>query len=149
MNGSSYGFFPSSRGLKQGDPLSPILFIIAVEVLSRSLNKLSEDAQFKGFGMPKWSEKVNHLSYIDDTILFCLGQKKSIKKMMKVLNSYKKISGQLINLNKSFIYLHEKIPIAMTNRIRWWIGIGMGSFPFIWGIQIFMGEKRSVILRSW
>lgn len=48
-------------GLKQGDPLSPILFVIAAEVLSRGLNKLHEHLEFKGFGMPKLSPEINHL----------------------------------------------------------------------------------------
>jgi len=70
VNGISHGFFRSTTGLKQGDPLSPTLFIIAAEVLSRGLNKLHEDRRYRGYGMPKWSPKINHLSYADDTILF-------------------------------------------------------------------------------
>lgn len=50
VNGKSYGFFNSSRSLKQRDLLSPTLFIIVAEVLSRSLNKLSEDPKFIGYG---------------------------------------------------------------------------------------------------
>lgn len=66
----------STRGLKQGGLLSPIFFIIAAEVLSRGLNKLNEDEGFKGYGLPKWSPRINHLVYVDDIILFCLGEKR-------------------------------------------------------------------------
>jgi len=45
VNGKSFGFFQSSRGVKQGDPLSPNLFIIVVEVLSRGLNKMNEEGR--------------------------------------------------------------------------------------------------------
>ena len=72
LNGKVFGFFKSSRGLKQGDPLSPTLFIIETEVLTRSLNSSFEDTNFKGFVMPKWTPQINHLSYVDHTILFLL-----------------------------------------------------------------------------
>lgn len=130
MNGKNYEFFHSTRGLKQGDPVSPTLFIIAAEVLARSLNLLNEDPNFIGYGLPKWSEKINHLSYADDTILFCSGHKGSIKKMMTVLRRYEKCSGQLINLNKSFLYLHEKVQLVDRNRLKKLTGIAIGSFPF-------------------
>ena len=72
MNGKAFGLFQSSRGLKEGDPFSHTLSIIAIEVLTRILNCSFEHCDFKGFGMRKWSSQINHLSYVDDTILFLL-----------------------------------------------------------------------------
>lgn len=62
INGQQHSFFKSTRGLKQGDPLSPTLFIIAAEVLARGLNNLHKDERYRGFGLPKWSTPINHLS---------------------------------------------------------------------------------------
>lgn len=50
INGQSHGFFHSTIGVKQGDPLSTPLFILTVEVLTRALSSLFEDSQFVGFG---------------------------------------------------------------------------------------------------
>lgn len=62
--------------------------------------------------MPKWSLKINHLLYADDTILFCSGSGHlGMKKMIRILREYEKVSGQLINLDKSLFYLHEETGI--------------------------------------
>lgn len=118
VNGNSFEFVHSLRGLKQRDPLFLTLFIIPAEVLSRSLNRLNEDNEFIDFKLSKWSEKINHSSYADITILFCPGHKGSVKKMMKVLQKYEKVSDQLINLSKNFIYLHERVLVANKQILR-------------------------------
>lgn len=69
INSIRHGFFKSSRGLKQGDPLSPSLFIIGAELLSRMLDHLPMD-NFIPFCIDTGSPIITHLSYTDDTILF-------------------------------------------------------------------------------
>nr|XP_016473115.1 PREDICTED: uncharacterized protein LOC107795061 [Nicotiana tabacum] len=70
INGQPYGFFKSTRGIKQSYPLSPTLFILAAEALSRGLNSLHLNLYLCGFGLPKWSPRINHLAYADNTIIF-------------------------------------------------------------------------------
>lgn len=70
INRTRKSFFTSSQGLKQGDPLSPSLFIIAVEVLSGSLNQLHFDPNFTPFYMQHRGPKINHLAYADDILIF-------------------------------------------------------------------------------
>lgn len=55
--------------------------------------------------MPKWSPKINHLAYADDTILFYSRESKSVRLVMTILGTYEQMSGQLINKNK-FFFLH-------------------------------------------
>lgn len=55
VNGQATGFFQSTRGVKQGDPLSPTLFLLSAEVLSRALSSLFDDNTYIGYGMPKWT----------------------------------------------------------------------------------------------
>lgn len=103
---------------QQGDPLSPTLFVIAAEALSRGLNALNRHEKFKGFGLPKWSTTINHLAYADDTIPFVSAEKKSTKLMNKVLNKYESASGQMINLSKSDFMFMKKNPgiVAMIKK---------------------------------
>ncbi|XP_019225233.1 PREDICTED: uncharacterized protein LOC109206828 [Nicotiana attenuata] len=85
----------SSRGVKQGDPLSPTLFILAAEALSRGLNSLHLNLYFCGYGLPKWSPKINHLAYADDTIIFTLSDATSLRLVMEILQAYEVVSGSV------------------------------------------------------
>ena len=73
FNGSPTGFFQSSRGLRQGDPLSPYLFVIGMEALSCLLKRVVEDNFISGcrfWGRDGGDIVISHLLYADDTIIF-------------------------------------------------------------------------------
>ena len=74
INGSLVDFFGSSRGLRQGGLLSPMLFLIMMEVFSRMLRKVEGVGLIHGFKAESrrgGGECVSHLLFVDDTILFC------------------------------------------------------------------------------
>ena len=74
VNGSPMGFFGSPRGLHQGDSLSPLLFLLVMEVLSRLLKRTEEGGFLRGFQANSHSQgglHISHLLFADDTILFC------------------------------------------------------------------------------
>ncbi|XP_059284936.1 uncharacterized protein LOC132038264 [Lycium ferocissimum] len=142
INGQQQGFFQSTRGVKQGDPLSPTLFILAAEVLSRSSNT-SPKARFKGFGMPKWSPKVNHLAYADDMIIFTSADVVSLQMIMGILKNYEQTSGQKINLDKSAIYMHKNVTGDISITIEIYGGINRKEFPFMYlGCPIYHCRRK-------
>ncbi|XP_070007918.1 uncharacterized protein [Nicotiana sylvestris] len=118
INGQPNGFFKSSRGVKQGDPLSQTLFILAAEAISRGLNSLHTNLYFCGFGMPKWSPKINYLSYADDTIIFCSSDETLLRLVMEVLQAYESSSGQLVNKTKSATYLNHLTYNEVINKVE-------------------------------
>ena len=74
VNGSLESFFGSSRGLRQGDPLSLLLFLLIIEVLSRLLKKIEKSNLIWGFyvgAVNSVGVRISHLLFADDTILFC------------------------------------------------------------------------------
>lgn len=109
LNVHSKGFFRSSRGVKQGDPLSPNLFILAAEVMSRALNYLIQREELKCYGMPRGSRKVNHLAFADDMIIICKAEVRTMQLITETLKKYEDISGQNVNKEKSTIYLHHNV----------------------------------------
>ncbi|XP_019263897.1 PREDICTED: uncharacterized protein LOC109241591 [Nicotiana attenuata] len=115
VNGSKWGFFHSTRGLKQGDPLAPALFIIGAELLSRMLNIINHDQLFNGFYMERRGPQLNHLSFADNIIIFTYGKRSSLQKIMWILNNYESTSGQQINRHKSHFMTS---PCAFSSAVR-------------------------------
>lgn len=108
MNGQVHGFFQSSRGLRQGDPLATSLFLLAEEVLSRGLCKLYQEGAVMPYRVPRRCQPISHLLFADDTIIFCNGSKRSLKNRMTFLQSYEQASGQLVSRDKSCFITSSK-----------------------------------------
>ncbi|XP_059292598.1 uncharacterized protein LOC132046072 [Lycium ferocissimum] len=145
FNGKARGFFHSTRGVKQGDPLSLALFILTAEVLSRALNSLHDNSLYVGYGLPKWSANINHLAYADDTIIFASAERNSLKMIMDILRDYEAISGQLINIEKSAFYMYHKVADRVMQDVQQVTGFTKGQFPFKYlGCPIFHARRKKV-----
>ncbi|XP_060212008.1 uncharacterized protein LOC132639585 [Lycium barbarum] len=143
LNGQAHGFFHSTRGVKQRDPLSPALFILSAEVLSRALNSLFENNEFRSYGMPKWSANLNHLAYADDTIIFSSANARSLELIMEVLQAYEQVSGQLINKGKRSFHVHSKVSNGLIQQVETITGFKRGTFPFTYlGCPVTHSRKR-------
>lgn len=70
VNGSPQGSVSPSRGIRQGDPLSPYIFILCTEVLSSLCDKALLDGSLSGVRVSRGSPTINHLLFADDTMFF-------------------------------------------------------------------------------
>lgn len=96
INGSPHGRIFPQRGLRQGDPLSPYLFIICSEILSRLFARKEEEGSFRGIKIAVEYPPVTHLLFADDLIVFTKAEHKDANAVMDVLEVYKQWSGQEI-----------------------------------------------------
>ena len=71
INGEPTGFIIQSQGIKQGDPLSPYLFLLYVEGLSSLIRKAIENHHLKGVVSCNGGVKISHLLFADNSLLFC------------------------------------------------------------------------------
>lgn len=102
INGEPHGFFEGEKGLRQGDPLSPYLFVLCMEILSRLLRKLP-DGNFEFHPRCK-RISLTHLIFADDLLLFTRGNFKSVAAVHSALATFANWSGLHANSQKTGIY---------------------------------------------
>jgi hypothetical protein len=115
INGRASKFFKPTRGLKQGCPMSPLLFLLAVDGLTRIVDAYKRNGKLKGVqigrGLPSF-----HLLFVDD-VLFGAGSIREAGYVKKELELYKLATGTEVNMTKpsiSFFGLYEKVEKRVT-----------------------------------
>ena len=94
VNGALQGKVKPSRGIRQGDPLSPYLFILCTEVLSGLCSKAQASGSLPGIKVARNSPPINHLLFADDTMFFTRSDQASSSALTALLAKYERASGQ-------------------------------------------------------
>lgn len=101
LNGTLVGYFKGRKGLRQGDPISPYLFVIAMEVLSLILDENTRISLLFGFHPKCFGIRLTHLCFADDLLIFSTANLPSIKVIMEALGEFEDLSGLRVNPAKS------------------------------------------------
>jgi len=115
INGRPTNFFQASRGLRQGCPLSPVLFVIQASVLSFQLNRSLQNRALSGIRIVPKVKDVNHAQFADDTLLLGAANLNTARNFKSKLDCYMNSSGSEINFHKSKIYGWNCSPLEMLN----------------------------------
>lgn len=159
VNGASYGFFQGERGLRQGDPMSPLLFVICMEYLSRLLMYAGLQKNYL-FHYRCKKLALNHLVFADDLIIFSKGDYDSILWNLRSLATFAASSGLCANAGKSAIYSCN-MDRSILDRIIQETGYSEDTLPFSYlGVKIsakklnkddcqFLIDRIVARIRSW
>ncbi|KAL0006082.1 hypothetical protein SO802_013643 [Lithocarpus litseifolius] len=104
VNGKPYGMVHPSRGIRQGDPLSPYLFLLCAEGFTALLDKAELEGRISGVSICRGAPRVSNLLFADDSLLFCQATQNEGEAIMEIIQTYANASGQSINLEKSSVY---------------------------------------------
>ncbi|KAK2416760.1 hypothetical protein QL285_039127 [Trifolium repens] len=142
INGKLHDYFSCKRGVRQGDPLSPLLFCIAEDVLSRNISKLVVDGKLK---LSKGSRNVHipsHCLYADDILVYCTGMQSNLIALKELFTRYALASGQVVSASKSVIY-SGGITQTRLSHLAEIFGFSIGFLPFLYlGVPIFKGRPK-------
>uniref|UniRef100_A0A803QE41 Reverse transcriptase domain-containing protein n=1 Tax=Cannabis sativa TaxID=3483 RepID=A0A803QE41_CANSA len=110
LNGSPLKKIVPHRGLRQGDPLSPFLFLLCQEVLSKLVLKAEGQGKIHGIKIAREAPSISHLMFADDTILFLRANVGEANEIMKCLATYEAWSGQTCSKTKSSVLFSQNTP---------------------------------------
>ena len=85
VNGESQANIKPSRGIRQGDPLSPYLFLLCSKGLNGLIKKFVVEGRIKGFSLGKNGPQISHLFFADDSLIFCRADLEDVKTIQDIL----------------------------------------------------------------
>ena len=104
VNGEPKGLIPPSRGIRQGDPLSPFSLIVKAE----------NEGFIHGFALNKGGSKLTHLLFANDSLLFCRSSRSEYQRVLEILASYESLLG----LKKTSSFFSKSTTEAMRTEIK-------------------------------
>ncbi|XP_073311023.1 uncharacterized protein [Primulina huaijiensis] len=134
LNGELVGNISPSRGLRQGDPLSPYLFVLCAHGLSSALISLENRRLLSGVRIAPSCPSISHLFFADDSLLFFRATLEDCMVVRNCLELYERASGQLINFEKSSLLFSPNTNEQVCDQIKSALAI-----PVVQGHDVYLG----------
>ena len=118
INGKQCGQISSTRGLRQGDPLSPYLFLSCAEGLSAMIKKAMERGKMEGISIYRRGPRISHLFLADDSIMFYKASTEECNALQRILCVYENSSGQQLNRSKTSLFFSPNTSETTKHEIK-------------------------------
>lgn len=128
VNGQRTGVFKLSRGLRQGDPLSPYIFIFVAEGLSKLLRRAVYNQELLDLKICRGAPGISHLLFADDSLLFFKATSSQALVVRSILSEFEKGTGQLLSLSKCSLLFSEICPGNTQAEIKTILSVDQSSF---------------------
>ena len=139
-NGDVYDVFKPSRGFRQGDPLSPYIFVLCMERLSQLIIQEVKMGHWQAIKLGKNGPPISYLFFADDLVLFSKANNDQVLVVEKVFNYFCDCSGQRLSKDKSMVFFSRNVNdktakilgrllgMKVTNNLGRYLGV-----PLIYG----------------
>ncbi|KAL0361210.1 UNVERIFIED_CONTAM: putative mitochondrial protein [Sesamum radiatum] len=149
LSGSQFGSIIPQRGLRQGDPLSPYLFLLCTEAFSALLQKEERLGKLQGVAVCRQAPRVSHLLFADDTLIFYQATVEAASTILGVLDTFGRAAGQEINFEKSSVVFSKNTSSHLMDEIQRSLQIRMeGRHDLYLGFPSVVGKSRRSVFQS-
>ena len=143
LNGEPTSFIKPSKGIRQGDPLSPNLFLLCVEGLSALLQQAKRDRRITGVSICQGGPRISHLLFVDDSLLFYEANTEECTRLLEMLTTYERASGQVVNRDKTTLFFSKSTPETRRDGILQLWGVqGTTNFEKYLGLLALVGKSK-------
>lgn len=123
VNGEPKGLITPSRGIRQGDPLSPFLFLLCTKGLHGLIKQVANSGDITSFALCRQGLKLTHLFFADNSLLFCRATPGKYDKVMDILSKYESVSGQKVNREKIALFFSGSVDEGSRQNIKKKLGV--------------------------
>lgn len=149
LNGFPTTSFAPSRGLRQGDPLSPFLFLICAEGFSALLRDAETRNAIHGIKICRGVPPISHLFFADESLLFTRACDTEADTIFEILTAYEIASGQKINLEKSKVSFSRNVTTDMQNKLQSKLNFtAVIEHEKYLGLPTYVGRSKKVVFQN-
>ncbi|XP_062103683.1 uncharacterized protein LOC133814782 [Humulus lupulus] len=136
-----------TRGIRQGDPLSPYLFLLCAEGFSSLVHLYERSRLLQGCKVARGAPVISHMLFVDDSYMYFQATSDSARRVLDLLHTYEKASGQQVNMAKSSVFFSLNVGDDIKNEICSLLGIQEADDnTFYLGLLTIMGRNKNVVL---
>ena len=118
INGKLRGHIVPTRGIRQGDPLSPYLFMLCAEGLSSLIRRAVENGDMEGLAVSRGGPRLSHLFFADDSLIFYKASMDECNSLQRILQVYEQASGQQLSRAKTSLFFSNNSPSDVQQQIK-------------------------------
>uniref|UniRef100_A0A2N9G161 Reverse transcriptase domain-containing protein n=1 Tax=Fagus sylvatica TaxID=28930 RepID=A0A2N9G161_FAGSY len=143
INGEPTGHIIPTRGIRQGDPISPYLFLLCAEGLNGLLQKATSQGDIHGVSLCRQGPKITNLFFADDSLLFCRATISECQKIQDILRLYEQASGQQLNRAKTTLFFSRNTPATMQTELKDILGVpSIKQYEQYLGLPSLIGKEK-------